>query len=659
MALRKEQKSLRKWSEQKWRTSSGEPSEGEKRYLPDKAWDALSPQEKAATNRAKKEGDKKGKQFVAQPEKIAKKTRKYRLSEDMFRVILANQGDDTAEHTIEADDEDQAISKTIDSFNVDVENIKDLRRVDEMDKINEQEDVQAAEQDTLKAQENAEAAKNKLQAARIDTQINRAKEALEKMKSNAEKKIEDLQTKKARIMGAENPEESGVMNEAVKKLYRFVGPIKNKSLLQEKIQLLNEKLTRPHKGEKKQEFISRFMGTELAKKEFPDNKQRVAVAYSQWERGSLREDNLNEGFMDTVNKIMTFAKSEFNKIARKPSKARPLETPEEISKRISNRTPEERKHKQEIWKKERLVEGELNRFVMQKIKDFLAGKVDKKEIVDIVSLSTVIFQIILVDNLTHDYNFDSESKTYEEKYLMGDVLEYMKAGDFGPAKAIIKRKAAEIYPDARSFLWWNRVYSEVRSKLDNAVGSVYQAAEFDEKSRLEDEEIQRKYNEGKRVEKESVREENLSELFYLVSYKKDGALIKSQVEANDKKAAAEKAKEKFGISEEDIIKIYDMTRIPVAESQSLLSKYGVEGYNKPKRTPSHPTKSHLVVAKKGDKIKVVRFGAQGAKGSPKKEGESKDYANRRRNWIKRHKAQNPGGFKDKFSALYWANKVKW
>lgn len=88
------------------------------------------------------------------------------------------------------------------------------------------------------------------------------------------------------------------------------------------------------------------------------------------------------------------------------------------------------------------------------------------------------------------------------------------------------------------------------------------------------------------------------------------------------------------------------------ERDSILVKYGVEGYNKPKRTPSHKTKSHVVVAKKGDKTKVIRFGSQGAKGSPKKEGESKEYAQRRKNWVKRHKAQNPKGFKDKFSPLY-------
>ena len=79
MALAKSQKSLKKWTKQKWRTKSGKKSSktGE-RYLPEAAIKALSPQEYAATTRAKRKGTKKGKQFVKQPKSIAKKTRKYR-----------------------------------------------------------------------------------------------------------------------------------------------------------------------------------------------------------------------------------------------------------------------------------------------------------------------------------------------------------------------------------------------------------------------------------------------------------------------------------------------------------------------------------------------------------------------------------------------------
>jgi len=77
-AKTKKQKSLSKWTKQKWRTSDGSKSEGKKRYLPDKAWKNMTATEKRATNRAKAKGNREGKQFVAQPKRIAKKTKRYR-----------------------------------------------------------------------------------------------------------------------------------------------------------------------------------------------------------------------------------------------------------------------------------------------------------------------------------------------------------------------------------------------------------------------------------------------------------------------------------------------------------------------------------------------------------------------------------------------------
>ena len=76
--MKEPQKSLRRWTAQKWRTSDGSKSEGKKRYLPEAAWKSLSASEKAATNRAKAEGNREGKQFVPQPKAIARKVRKYR-----------------------------------------------------------------------------------------------------------------------------------------------------------------------------------------------------------------------------------------------------------------------------------------------------------------------------------------------------------------------------------------------------------------------------------------------------------------------------------------------------------------------------------------------------------------------------------------------------
>jgi hypothetical protein len=94
----------------------------------------------------------------------------------------------------------------------------------------------------------------------------------------------------------------------------------------------------------------------------------------------------------------------------------------------------------------------------------------------------------------------------------------------------------------------------------------------------------------------------------------------------------------------------------MATKDSRLARVGVEGYNKPKRTPSHPTKSHVVVAKAGDQVKTIRFGQQGVSGSPKREGESKADKARRESFKARH-AENIA--KGKLSAAYWANKVKW
>lgn len=87
-----------------------------------------------------------------------------------------------------------------------------------------------------------------------------------------------------------------------------------------------------------------------------------------------------------------------------------------------------------------------------------------------------------------------------------------------------------------------------------------------------------------------------------------------------------------------------------------LKRAGVAGFNKPKRTPSHPTKSHVVVAKSGSQVKTIRFGQQGVSGSPKKAGETKSYRQRRQSFKARHSKNISKGV---MSAAYWADKVKW
>ena len=88
-----------------------------------------------------------------------------------------------------------------------------------------------------------------------------------------------------------------------------------------------------------------------------------------------------------------------------------------------------------------------------------------------------------------------------------------------------------------------------------------------------------------------------------------------------------------------------------------LKRFGLSGFNKPKRTPRHKTKSHVVLAKSGNRVKLIRFGMQGAKtaGKPKK-GESARTKAKRKSFKARHRKNIARG---KMSAAYWANKVKW
>ncbi len=87
----------------------------------------------------------------------------------------------------------------------------------------------------------------------------------------------------------------------------------------------------------------------------------------------------------------------------------------------------------------------------------------------------------------------------------------------------------------------------------------------------------------------------------------------------------------------------------MATKDSRLTRAGVSGYNKPKRTPDHPTKSHVVVAKDGDQVKTIRFGQQGVSGSPEGTARNKSF--------KARHADNIA--KGKMSAAWWADQIKW
>jgi len=135
------------------------------------------------------------------------------------------------------------------------------------------------------------------------------------------------------------------------------------------------------------------------------------------------------------------------------------------------------------------------------------------------------------------------------------------------------------------------------------------------------------------------------------------ALSDSEYAATTAKKRKDKAAGKQHSKQPD--KIADKTRkfrmAKGGKADGRLKRAGVSGYNKPKRTPNHPTKSHIVVAKLGDKVKTIRFGQQGVSGAGKNPKTAKDKA-RKKSFKARH-AKNIA--KGVLSAAYWANKVKW
>ena len=100
-----------------------------------------------------------------------------------------------------------------------------------------------------------------------------------------------------------------------------------------------------------------------------------------------------------------------------------------------------------------------------------------------------------------------------------------------------------------------------------------------------------------------------------------------------------------------------MSSARIEAARRKMKELGLKGFNKPKRTPNHPKKSHVVMAKEGDKVKLIRFGEQGAKTAGKpKAGESDRMKKKRKSFKSRHGKNIAKG---KMSAAYWANKVKW
>jgi hypothetical protein len=280
------------------------------------------------------------------------------------------------------------------------------------------------------------------------------------------------------------------------------------------------------------------------------------------------------------------------------------------------------------------------------------------------------------------------------KVIVGG-LEEIVSGRYGSNRAwtgttVVAFTEDKIYAAQKGYVFKEYVKTLNRDKIDDVTittGMIYAKFSMEDlhvgiihkKALPELKEFFEKYIDSKikmksdsKIDKEAAK---LSESFKLIKFgttiNEALALPKKGEEKNDfisRFMGSELAKKEFPDNKQRVAVAYSQWSRIHKEEKSLneskerhpmLVKYGVEGFNKPKRTPDHKTKSHLVVAKKGDEVKVVRFGAQGVKGSPKKEGESESYKKRRQGFVARHKAQNPSGMKDKFSALYWANKVKW
>jgi hypothetical protein len=366
---------------------------------------------------------------------------------------------------------------------------------------------------------------------------------------------------------------------------------------------LNEALATPKKGESKDDFISRFMGSELAMKEFPDHKQRVAVAFSQLKKTK----NLNE----------------------------------------------------ELFKAEFAIEidGQKTGVVDAESKDDAISKIIEKFNID-------------VENIEDLKKVEPElNEGWKTKLGLAALGAAAMTGGFKNTPNIepIQGYASKIVDKAddvgKTFvksanIIGNKAKDVARGSLDYAenIGSKF-TQKVDDMMNQVDNADKTPHNVPINETKKNAPFKGSNGSWYI---RTDGGYV----EKLDDDHFDDEPKQVKPVDPSDNPDLYEedpdgQLRFKLKESSNLLTKYGVEGYNKPKRTPSHKTKSHLVVAKKGDKIKVVRFGAQGVSGSPKKDGESESYRKRRQGFVARHKAQNPGGMKDKFSALYWANKVKW
>jgi hypothetical protein len=869
MALRKEQQSLKKWSDQKWRTSDGSESKGKKRYLPDRAWDALSPGEKAATNRAKKSGDEKGEQFVAQPEKIAKKTASYRkLSEELVLRIRHLAKKDPEIHEIDADNQDlfsfrkyerseevipalveetgaaaggAAAAPSAPSGGGEASAPSDSgpaspsqpaeggsEEQGEATEEKETEDKPKArtgsryyhipgyrtgfvspypflkfskkrkkkkEEETLSEEYyllNEAKASDIKGTGRV---ANLAREYLTKYPTKftfrANKHVETLEKylgPKAKevvrvviggyfVQTSEGPQWSGTAAVAFTNDKVFVA---QKGLLfgTENVKTINRdkiddvQITRGiiygmftiharseylvvgvlHKNalEELQEFLEMYADAKI--------KIRVSreadVLSKQVVNESLAEAlaNLNEDMFrvtltdqggqeveypyveaDSEDEAITKAIDSFDVDAENIKSVERLENYSDGGSPINTRDLRDFETGGEGRKSLQMAEAsDADKPKKKSEVDDMIDELNQKDDLSGVVSSAIKKSVEAGPQQDWDQPEENETKYHPDRIVPQDEIDREEI--FKKNVAAYNKQRMEGVKSGKPFiddyggdsgnLYFVDPNSGKRFKkkipINPATGKQYEMWEFvgTDDWNVEDPQGYRDPKTGELVLKDGkplLNSAPVGEELYVLTEKltrphkgedkqefvsrfMSDKLAKKEFKDNKQRVAvAYNQWERGGLREdvpsdqneedwgryiaaqlrkgtktleqlEDEYKVYKVNRIiPVneetyileAKKHPLLVKHGVEGFNKPKRTPGHKTKSHLVVAKKEGKIRVVRFGSQGASGSPAKEGESSKWKNRRQNWVKRHKAQNPSGFKDKFSALYWANKVKW
>lgn len=814
MALKKEQLSLKKWSDQKWRTSDGSESKGKKRYLPDRAWDALSPQEKAATNRAKSEGNKEGEQFVAQPKEIAKKTSKYRkINEELVLRIR---------HLAKGNPEIHAI----DAGNQDLFSFRKYEKAEEViPALVEEAGAAAGGASGGTAASGATGTSGSAPASGGDsssggesTTAPSEGESGDGQEPGQEAESKDNQAKAPRSRyyhipgfraGFVSPypfikfskkkkkkkdEEDNTVSEQYYQLNEakasdIKGTGRISQLAREYLAKYPTKFTfRANKhvetlekylGKRAEEVVKVVIGghyiftyegpvwTGTAAVAFTNDKifvsqkgllfgtenvkmiNRDKIDDVQISRGVIygmftihaRSEHLVVGVIhkNALQELQDF----LEKYADSKIKIKQSQEPDTLSKQVVN---------------ESLIEAAANLS-----EEFFAVEVEKapgethSETIEADTEKEAITKIIEklgidVENIKHlqrineaegDDSDGNDSKKPTKKSEVDDFIDDISK-DSGAGMGSLVASAIsdsikkgtnkdnedwdageEEKPLPDRIVPQEEIDAEEASKAE---GQAYQQQRLagmkantpfidDYGSRTPDLYF-RDPKTGQMFKKQRPVDPKTGKMMGLPDYMKqtgwnepdpegtkdprtgetlvgkDGKpLLNSAPVGDERYILTEKltrphkgenkqefisrfmsdklAGKEFKDNKQRVAVAYNQwergrlreSEIPEALTEAkrhpLLVKHGVEGFNKPKRTPGHKTKSHLVVAKKDGKVRVVRFGAQGAHGSPSKEGESESWKKRRQNWVKRHKAQNAGAFKDKFSALYWANKVKW